>query len=113
MEAAKAQLQQARANVISADASIGKIKPLFTESHPPASAHCLPPYSRWYPRSGAARTPPSAGTNGSSEWWKRPLNFPILAGVLFILVLPSTSCCLLPRWEEHLPPEARSGEMRD
>jgi MFS family permease len=35
-----------------------------------------------------------------------------LAGVLSILVLPSTSCCLLPRWEEQLPPEARSGEMR-
>jgi MFS family permease len=35
-----------------------------------------------------------------------------LTGVLSILVLPSTSCCLLPRWEEQLPPEARSGEMR-
>ena len=35
-----------------------------------------------------------------------------LIGVLSILVLPSTSCCLLPRWEEQLPPEARSGEMR-
>ena len=35
-----------------------------------------------------------------------------LAGVLSIFVLPSTSCCLLPRWEEQLPPEARSGEMR-
>lgn len=35
-----------------------------------------------------------------------------LAGVLSILVLPSTSCCLLPRWEEQLPLEARSGEMR-
>jgi MFS family permease len=35
-----------------------------------------------------------------------------LAGVLSILVLPSTSCCLLPRWEEQLPPEAQSGEMR-
>jgi MFS family permease len=34
-----------------------------------------------------------------------------LAGVLSILVLPSTSCCLLPRWEEQLPPEARSGEI--
>ena len=35
-----------------------------------------------------------------------------LAGVLSILVMPSTSCCLLPRWEEQLPPEARSGELR-
>jgi MFS family permease len=35
-----------------------------------------------------------------------------LAGVLSILVLPSTSCCLLPRWEEQLPLEARSGEVR-
>ena len=35
-----------------------------------------------------------------------------LAGVLSIFVLPSTSCCLLPRWEQQLPPEARSGEMR-
>jgi MFS family permease len=35
-----------------------------------------------------------------------------LAGVLSILILPSTSCCLLPRWEEQLPPEARSGEVR-
>src|SRR6266540_3729597 len=35
-----------------------------------------------------------------------------LAGVLSILVLPGTSCCLLPTWEEQLPPEARSGEMR-
>jgi MFS family permease len=35
-----------------------------------------------------------------------------LAGVLSILVLPSTSCCLLPRWEAQLPPEARSAEMR-
>jgi MFS family permease len=34
-----------------------------------------------------------------------------LAGVLSILVLPSTSCCLLPNWEEQLPPEARSGAM--
>jgi len=33
-----------------------------------------------------------------------------LTGVPSILVLPSTSCCLLPRWEEQLPPEARSGE---
>jgi len=32
-----------------------------------------------------------------------------LAGVLSILVLPSTSCCLLPTWEAQLPPEARSG----
>ena len=30
--------------------------------------------------------------------------------MLSIFVLPSTSCCLLPRWEEQLPPEARSGE---
>lgn len=35
-----------------------------------------------------------------------------LVGVLSILVLPSTSCCLLPRWEEQLPPEARSGVRR-
>jgi MFS family permease len=35
-----------------------------------------------------------------------------LAGVLSILVLPSTSCCLLPHWEEQLPLEARSGAMR-
>jgi MFS family permease len=35
-----------------------------------------------------------------------------LTGVLSILILPSTSCCLLPHWEEQLPPEARSGEMR-
>lgn len=32
-----------------------------------------------------------------------------LAGVLSILVLPSTSCCLVPTWEAQLPPEARSG----
>jgi MFS family permease len=35
-----------------------------------------------------------------------------LAGVLSIVVLPSTSCCLLPHWEEQLPMEARSGAMR-
>jgi MFS family permease len=35
-----------------------------------------------------------------------------LAGVLSILALPSTSCCLLPDWEGQLPPEARSGEGR-
>jgi MFS family permease len=35
-----------------------------------------------------------------------------LAGVLSILVLPSTSCSLLPHWEEQLPMEARSGAMR-
>jgi MFS family permease len=35
-----------------------------------------------------------------------------LAGALSILVLPSTACCLLPHWEEQLPPEARSGVMR-
>ena len=35
-----------------------------------------------------------------------------LAGVLSILVLPNTSCCLLPAWEEQLPLEARSGEVR-
>jgi MFS family permease len=35
-----------------------------------------------------------------------------LLGVLSILVLPSTSRCLLPHWEEQLPPEARSGEIR-
>jgi MFS family permease len=32
-----------------------------------------------------------------------------LAGVLSILVLPSTACGLLPTWEAQLPPEARSG----
>ena len=32
-----------------------------------------------------------------------------LAGVLAILALPGTSCCLLPHWEEQLPLEARSG----
>ncbi len=32
-----------------------------------------------------------------------------LAGVLSILVLPSTACCLLPTWEAQLPPEARLG----
>jgi hypothetical protein len=37
--------------------SIGKIKPLFTQSHLPASAHPLPPYSRWCPRLGSARPP--------------------------------------------------------
>ena len=35
-----------------------------------------------------------------------------LAGVLAILVLPNTSCCLLPHWEEQLPPEARAGFRR-
>ena len=35
-----------------------------------------------------------------------------LTGVLSVLILPSTSCCLLPDWEEQLPPETRSGEMR-
>jgi MFS family permease len=35
-----------------------------------------------------------------------------LTGVLSIFGLPNTSCCLLPRWEEQLPLEARSGEMR-
>ena len=35
-----------------------------------------------------------------------------LAGVLSILALPNTSCCLLPAWEEQLPPEARSSEIR-
>ena len=35
-----------------------------------------------------------------------------LTGVLSILVLPSTSCCLIPHWEEQLPPEARSAEFR-
>jgi hypothetical protein len=39
--------------------SIGKIKPLFTQSHPPASAHPLPPCSRWCPRLRSARTPPT------------------------------------------------------
>jgi hypothetical protein len=32
--------------------------------------------------------------------------------VLSILVLPSTSRCLLPNWEDQLPPEARSGAIR-
>jgi MFS family permease len=35
-----------------------------------------------------------------------------LTGVLSIFGLPSTSCCILPRWEEQLPLEARSGGMR-
>jgi hypothetical protein len=35
--------------------SIGKIKPLFTQSHLPASAYPLPPCSRWCPRLGSAR----------------------------------------------------------
>ena len=35
-----------------------------------------------------------------------------LAGVLAILALPGTSCCLLPNWEERLPPEARLGYRR-
>ena len=35
-----------------------------------------------------------------------------VAGVLSILVLPSTSRCLLPHWEEQLPLEARSAAMR-
>jgi hypothetical protein len=39
---------------------IGKIKPLFTQSHPPASAHPLPPCARWCPRLGSARTPHAA-----------------------------------------------------
>jgi len=37
--------------------SIGKINPLFGESHPPASAHCLPPCSRCYLRLGSAAYP--------------------------------------------------------
>src|SRR5262249_8745829 len=37
--------------------SIGKIKPLFTPSHLPASAHPLPPGPRWRPRPGATRPP--------------------------------------------------------
>ena len=41
--------------------SIGKRKPLFTQSHPPASAHPLPPCSRWCPRLGAARPPRASG----------------------------------------------------
>src|SRR4030095_4394386 len=46
-----------------ADASsIGKIKPLFTQSHLPASAHPLPPCSRWCPRLGSARPPCPPGT---------------------------------------------------
>jgi hypothetical protein len=39
---------------------IGKIKPLFTQSHPPASVYPLPPCARWCPRLGAARTPHAA-----------------------------------------------------
>ena len=39
---------------------IGKIKPLFTQSHPPASAHPLPPCARWCPRLGAAHPPHAA-----------------------------------------------------
>jgi MFS family permease len=35
-----------------------------------------------------------------------------LTGVLSIFGLPSTSCCLLPHWEEQLPPEARSSGMQ-
>jgi MFS family permease len=33
-------------------------------------------------------------------------------GVLSIFCLPGTTCCLLPHWEEQLPPEARSDEMQ-
>ena len=40
--------------------SIGKIKPLFTQSHPPAGAHPLPPGARWCPRLGAVRPPHAA-----------------------------------------------------
>ena len=39
---------------------IGKIKPLFTQSHPPASAHPLPPCARWCPRLGSAHPPHAA-----------------------------------------------------
>src|SRR5262245_36340926 len=39
--------------------SIGKIQPLFRPSHPPVSAHPLPPCARWCPRLGAARRPPA------------------------------------------------------
>ena len=39
---------------------IGKIKPLFTPSHPPASAHPRPPCARWCPRLGAAHPPHAA-----------------------------------------------------
>jgi hypothetical protein len=37
--------------------SIEKTKPLFTQSHLPASAHPLPPCSRWCPRLGSAHPP--------------------------------------------------------
>jgi hypothetical protein len=40
--------------------SIGKTKPLFTQSHPPASAHPLPPGARWGPRLGSAHPPHAA-----------------------------------------------------
>jgi hypothetical protein len=39
---------------------IGKIKPLFMQSHPPASAHPLPPCARWCPRLGSAHPPHTA-----------------------------------------------------
>jgi hypothetical protein len=39
---------------------IGKIKPLFTPSHPPASAHPRPPCARGCPRLGAAHPPHAA-----------------------------------------------------
>ena len=42
------------------DSGIGKIKPLFTQSHPPASAHPLPPCARWGPRLGSAHPPHAA-----------------------------------------------------
>jgi hypothetical protein len=43
-------------------ASIGKIQPFFTQPHLPASAHPLPPCSRWCPRLGSARPP-------GPPWW--------------------------------------------
>jgi hypothetical protein len=44
---------------------LGKIKPLFTPSHPPACAHPLPPCARWCPRLGAPT--PAAGPP-----WREP-----------------------------------------
>lgn len=31
-----------------------------------------------------------------------------LVGLVFVLLLPSPRCCLIPNWEESLPPDARS-----
>ena len=58
---------------------LGKIKPLFTQSHLPASAPPLPPCSLWGPRLGSARPPwhtPGQGLARSAPrqrratpWW--------------------------------------------